>query len=105
LVVLVALIVYPFRGILNKIMLASQISQKSSFKKILCTSFFGVYSHVFLDSFLYGKMAPFYPLEVNLFFNLPPSYDSYLVAYGFCSVTALLGIALYSYGIARHAKT
>jgi len=93
--VLVALAVYPLRSVLNRIMAIFRISQKSSFKKILFTSFFGVYSHVFLDSFLYDEMRPFYPLQGNPFIDLLVAYGKYSVVYGFCSVTALLGIILY----------
>jgi len=99
LAVLVAVVVYPLRGLLNRIMVAFRISQKSSFKKILFTSFVGVYFHVFLDSFLYEEMAPFYPLQGNSFINILSAYDSYSVVYGFCSITALLGITLYVYKI------
>jgi len=101
LAVLVALVIYPLRNWLNKIMLVFRISQKSSFKKILFTSFVGVYFHVFLDSFLYGEMVPFYPLQGNPFINVLSFYGSYSVIYGFCSITALLGIALYLYKIRK----
>ena len=97
----VTLIVYPLRGLLNKIMVAFRISQKTSFKKILFTSFVGVYFHVFLDSFLYEEMMPFYPLQGNPFFDLLSAFGSYSVVYGFCSITALLGIVLYFYKIRK----
>jgi len=95
----VTLVVYPLRDLLNKIMVALRIPQKTSFKKILFTSFVGVYFHVFLDSFLYEEMAPFYPFQGNPFFNLLSAYGSYSVVYGFCSLTALLGMVLYFYRI------
>jgi len=97
---LVAVAVYLLRGLLNVMMKAFQISQKSSFKNILFTSFVGVYSHVFLDSFLYEEMRPFYPLQGNPFILLS-DYGSYRVVYGFCGITALLGIVLYLYKIRR----
>jgi len=100
----VTLIVYPFRGLLDRIMAAFHIPQKSSFKKILFTSFVGVYLHVFLDSFLYEEMMPFYPLQGNPFINILSFYDSYRVVYGFCSITAILGVIVYFYKI-RQAKT
>jgi membrane-bound metal-dependent hydrolase YbcI (DUF457 family) len=99
LAVLVAVVVYPLRGLLNKIMAVFRISQKSSFKKMLFTSFIGVYSHVFLDSFLYDEMAPFYPLQGNPFLNALSAYGSYRVVYGFCSITFILGVILYLYKI------
>ena len=101
LALLVVFIVYPLRGLLSRIMVAFRIPQKSSFKKILFTSFVGVYFHVFLDSFLYEEMMPFYPLQCNPFFDLLSAYGSYSVVYGFCSITALLGIVLYFYKIRK----
>jgi membrane-bound metal-dependent hydrolase YbcI (DUF457 family) len=97
----VILMVYPFRGLLDRIMTAFRIPQKSSFKKILFTSFVGVYFHVFLDSFLYEEMMPFYPLQGNPFFNSSSAFGSYSVVYGFCGLTALLGIALYFYKLMK----
>jgi len=101
LIVLVAAIVYPLRSLVNRIMMAFRVSQKSSFKKILFTSFVGVYSHVFLDSFLYEEMMPLYPLQGNPFINILFPYGSYSLVYGFCSVTVLLGIVLYFYKIMK----
>jgi membrane-bound metal-dependent hydrolase YbcI (DUF457 family) len=102
--VLAPFIVYPLRSLLNMLMVAFRIPQKSSFKRILFTSFAGVYFHVFLDSFLYEEMVPFYPFQGNPFINILSSYDSYRVVYGFCSITAILGVTLYFYRI-RRAKT
>jgi len=98
---LVAFIIYPLRNMLNRIMVVFRISQKSSFKKILFTSFAGVYSHVFLDSFLYEEMMPFYPLQGNLFINTLAAYGSYSVVYGFCIISFILGVVLYFYKIRK----
>jgi membrane-bound metal-dependent hydrolase YbcI (DUF457 family) len=95
------LIIYPFRGLLDRIIAAFRVPQKSSFKKILFTSFLGVYFHVFLDSFLYEEMAPFYPLQGNPFFNSLSAFGSYSIVYGFCSLTVLLGITLYFYKLLK----
>ncbi|MGC9345423.1 MAG: hypothetical protein ACP5ER_01340 [Candidatus Bathyarchaeales archaeon] len=99
--VLVAFIVYPFRNLLNKIIMVFRISQKSSFKKILFTSFTGVYSHVFLDSFLYEEMHPFYPLQGNPFFGITSVYVASMAVYGFCGISFIFSIILYLYKIRR----
>ena len=99
LAVLVAVIVYPLRDLLNRIIMVFRISQKSSFKKILFTSFIGVYSHVFLDSFLYREMNPLYPLQGNPFFGITSVYVASMAVYGFCSVSFIFGISLYLYKI------
>ena len=92
---LMAVIAYSLRDLLNRIMVTFQISQKSSFKKTLFTSFVGVYFHVFLDSFLYEEMMPFYPLQSHPFVNVASAYGRYTVIYGFCSITFVLGAILY----------
>jgi len=99
----VALAVYSLRGALDRIMAALRISQRSSFRKILFTSFVGVYSHVLLDSFLYREMMPFYPLRVNPFVNILSAYDSYRIIYGFCGIAAISGVALYIHRIRKGA--
>jgi membrane-bound metal-dependent hydrolase YbcI (DUF457 family) len=97
LAVLVALVIYSLRDVLEKVLTVFGIPQKSSFRKIMFTSFVGVYLHVFLDSFLYGEMNPLYPLLGNPFIDLLFPYGPYRIIYGFCSLTAVLGIALYLY--------
>ncbi|MCP8317204.1 MAG: hypothetical protein H3Z52_07770 [archaeon] len=91
--VMVAIMVYYLYGFLRKIMKLFMLEQKSSFKRILYTSLFGVYSHVFLDSFLYGEMMPFYPLDSNPFLGLISAYQ----IYWFSMVSFPLGLALYAY--------
>ncbi|NWG08895.1 MAG: metal-dependent hydrolase [Nitrososphaerales archaeon] len=91
--VLTAIIVFYLYRWLSKIMKLFLLEQKSSFKRILYTSLFGVYSHVFLDSFLYGEMRPFYPLDGNPFLGLASTSQ----IYWFCIVSFLLGLILYAY--------
>jgi membrane-bound metal-dependent hydrolase YbcI (DUF457 family) len=97
LAIALSLCMYPFRGFFGKIMKVFRLQQSSSFKKIVFTSFIGAYFHVFLDSFLYSEMMPFYPLPGNMF----SVYGSYTVIYGFCGITALLGIFVYLYKIRK----
>lgn len=91
----VVLVVYLFRDVLNRISDFFRVHQKLSFKKVLFSSFFGVYSHVFLDSFLYREMMPFYPFSGNPFVDVLSPYGSYGVIYGFCSLAFLLGVITY----------
>jgi membrane-bound metal-dependent hydrolase YbcI (DUF457 family) len=104
LALLLTAIVYPLRSSLTRIMEVFRVSQAYSFKKILFTSLVGVYFHVFLDSFLYSEMAPFYPFQGNPFFGTLSVYDSYSVVYGFCSIAFVLGIITYFFKIVRKAK-
>ena len=89
--VLLAIVIYFLRNPIKKIMAVFKLSQDSSFKKILWTSFFGVYFHILLDAPLYTDIKPFYPLENNPFFGLFSSHQIYL----FCGLSFLVGILFY----------
>ena len=89
--ILTAIILYLLRKPIKKVMAIFRLAQDSSFKKILWTSFFGVYFHLLLDSFLYREMNPLYPLKGNPFFGLFSSQQIYL----FCSLSFLVGILFY----------
>jgi membrane-bound metal-dependent hydrolase YbcI (DUF457 family) len=84
-------IVYPFRTYLNKIVSFFGLHQESSFRHILPASIIGTYSHVFLDSFLYSEMNPFFPLLGNPFV----AYIQFAVVYNVCIVMGLAGLGLY----------
>ncbi|MCX8153317.1 MAG: hypothetical protein N3E52_02670 [Candidatus Bathyarchaeota archaeon] len=71
------------KGFFGKVMMAFRIQQHSSLKKIIFTIINGLF-HVFLDSFLYSEMMPFYPLQGNVF----SAYGSSAVIYGFCDFAA-----------------
>jgi len=89
--VLIAIVLYRLRHRIKKIMATFKLVQDSSFKKILRTSFFGVYFHLLLDAFLYKDMKPFYPFQNNPFLGLFSSQQIYL----FCSLSFLVGILFY----------
>ena len=101
LAIVLALCMYLLRGFFGKIMKVFRLQQSSSFKKIVFTAFMGAYFHVFMDSFLYSEMMPFYPLQSNIFVNVFSAYGSSTIIYGFCGITALLGIVLYLYKIRK----
>jgi len=101
LAVLVAVVVYLLMDALANVMLKFQVSQKSSFEKILFTSFVGAYFHVFLDSLLYREMNPLYPLQGNPFVGMMPTHIADGAIYGFCSISFILGIGLYLYKIRK----
>ena len=86
-----AIILYLLRTQIKKIMTVFKLAQTSSFKKILWTSFFGVYFHILLDSFLYIDIKPLYPFESNPLLGLFSSQRVYL----FCGLSFLIGILFY----------
>lgn len=95
LAVFTAIVLYLLKSRIKKIMAIFKLAQDSSFKKILWTSFFGVYFHLLLDSFLYREMKPFYPFEGNPLLGLFSSQQIYL----FCGLSFLVGILVYFFKI------
>lgn len=89
--ILTSIILYLLKGEIKKIMAIFKLAQDSSFKKILWTSFFGIYFHILLDSPLYRDIRPFYPMRNNPLYGLFSSQQIYF----FCSLSFLLGILLY----------
>ncbi len=93
--VLTSLVMYFSKNNIKKLMAAFKLEQDSSYKKILWTSFFGVYFHILLDSPLYRNIKPFYPMEINPFYGLVSSQQIYL----FCSLSFLIGVLFYLFAI------
>ncbi|MDH5441038.1 MAG: hypothetical protein OEZ48_00645 [Candidatus Bathyarchaeota archaeon] len=89
--VLTSIIMYQLKDVLQNLTAVLKLAQDSSFRKILWTSFFGVYLHILLDSPLYSDIRPFYPIESNPFYGLISSQQIYL----FCSISFLVGTSLY----------
>ncbi|MFW9811039.1 MAG: hypothetical protein ACFFF9_01140 [Candidatus Thorarchaeota archaeon] len=83
--------VYPFRKYLNSIVSLFGLHQTSSLRHIIGASFVGTYSHVFLDSFLYAEMNPFFPVLGNPFVNL----FTFGAVYNFCLIAGLIGFIGY----------
>ncbi|MDI6860920.1 MAG: hypothetical protein QMD25_02745 [Caldisericia bacterium] len=88
---LTAIFIYFLKNKIRKIMSFFKLSQNSPFKKILWTSFFGIYFHILLDSPLYSDITPFYPLKTNPLYGKISSRDIYL----FCSLSFIVGLFAY----------
>lgn len=95
--ILAAAAIYFLKEKINAMMAFFRLSQETSFKKILAASFFGVYFHIVLDSFLYTDIMPFYPSSANPLYGLVSSADVYL----FSGLSFFIGIALYTRIIRR----
>lgn len=67
------------------------VIQEPKKERILAACLFGTYSHVLMDSFLYGEMNPFYPILGNPFLGLISSP----FIHQFCLYCGLIGIVLY----------
>jgi len=90
-------VLFRFRDAMNKLMGFFKLAQESSYKTILFSCLLGVYFHIFLDSFLYTDIKPFFPLTINPFYGL----ISFSFLYLLCGVSFLLGILLYGVKISR----
>jgi membrane-bound metal-dependent hydrolase YbcI (DUF457 family) len=93
--VVTCLICIIFRSFITSIMNSFFLHQESNLSFIALGSFIGTFSHIFLDSFLYFEMHPFFPILGNPFFGVLSSD----VIYGFCLVSFIPGLALLFYRI------
>jgi hypothetical protein len=102
--IILSLVIWPMRDSLNSIVSLFGLHQESSLRHIIPASFIGAYFHVFLDSFIYPEMNPFYPLIGNPFIGaLPVAF-----VYSSCVYLGLLGLGIYSlrilYNYFQHNK-
>lgn len=89
--ILLTFTLWPLRGVLNTIVSAFGVHQQSTLRSLFLASLIGTYSHVFLDSFLYAEMNPFYPFMGNPFVGLIQGQ----VVYNLCVLSGLFGLGLY----------
>ena len=88
---ILSLIMYPLKRYYLKLLRIFGLKQETSFAKILISSLIGTYSHIFLDSFLYPEMQPFYPYAENPFLHML----SIVAVYGICVVSFIIGLIIY----------
>ena len=88
--VVLSIAMIKLNGPIQKIMAGIKLGQKFSKNSIILAAFFGVWLHVFLDSFLYEDIKPFFPLAAG------PLYGVFLrhQVYDFCIYAFALGIFL-----------
>jgi len=75
------------------IMSIFRLGQESSPRRVFVTALLGIYLHLTLDAFVYPEMHLLYPLQPNPLLGLFSSESVYL----FCSLSFLLGFAIYIY--------
>lgn len=93
-------IVYFLRNFFASVLRLFGLKQSTSLLKISVTSLIGTNFHVFLDSFLYSEMQPFFPLIINPFYGLLTSSQIYL----FCIVSFIAAVPVYLFHIWRNWK-
>lgn len=89
--VIVTGVLWVFREPIKSVSSVFGVVQEPRKISIFIGSIFGTYSHVFLDSFLYPEMNPFFPLLGN------PSLGLFglTLVYDFCLYCGIIGLALY----------
>lgn len=65
-----AVILYPLRNLLKKIVLLFRLPYKTSFLKILIWSMLGAWFHVLIDSICHWDAKPFWPSTAKPLYNL-----------------------------------
>jgi len=98
--ILTAIVLYFLKKEIKKIMAVFKLAQNSSFKKILFSSFAGIYLHILLDSFLNREVKPFYPFENNPLLELFSSEEIYI----FCLSSFFIGILIYLIKLSYYKK-
>jgi membrane-bound metal-dependent hydrolase YbcI (DUF457 family) len=92
--IFLTLIVLRVRKFVSPLMEFFYREQNWSQRKILSASITGVYLHIFLDSFLYTDIRPFYPLGGN---PLLSGWSIGFTVYYFCVFSGVAGGIIYLY--------
>lgn len=84
---------YLSKNVIKRIMNFLRLNYQPGFKKMIIAGVLGAWFHVFIDSFMYPDIRPFYPLGSN------PLYAaiSFQAIYVICALFFIPAIALYIY--------
>jgi hypothetical protein len=88
--VLLALIIFPFRKIIDKIMSVVKLEYKPGLKTLILSGILGAWLHILFDAPLYTDIKPFFPLQVNPLYNIIPAS----VIYWICRLAFIPAIIL-----------
>lgn len=90
--VLFSMVAYRSQPLTNRVLKPFRLAQDSTYGVILFSCLLGVYFHIFLDSFLYTDIRPFFPLSVNPFYG----WVSLPLMYLFCAASFFIGGLFYA---------
>ncbi|SFM70283.1 hypothetical protein [Methanolobus profundi] len=90
---LISWILFSQRNWLTRVTDKLRIEQTYSFISIIAGSIIGTWSHVFLDSFLYTDIIPFWPLSANPLLGMVGSGTIYTL----CVISFLPAIVMFTY--------
>ena len=90
---LLSVVMIRMRPVFSPLISFFRLEQEPTRKSIYLASLLGIYVHIFLDSFLYYDIRPFYPFTLNPMLN--PRLSTSLLIYGFCVLSFIGGIITY----------
>jgi len=86
------ILIFLFRPIVSFFMNAILLEYKTTILKAVISSIFGVWFHVFVDSFIYTDIRPLFPSSINPLYGIISSHTLYAI----CAITTPFGIAVYA---------
>ena len=96
-----AFVAYWARGVIRRLMHLFGLGYETNLRKVLVSAVLGVWFHVFLDSFCWSDVQPFWPLRANPFLDL----IEVRTVYQLCILSSVPAILLYVHAVlARYSK-
>lgn len=93
--ILLALIIFPFRKVIDKVVSLVKLEYKPTLIKLIISGVLGAWLHVLFDAPLYVDIKPFFPIEFNPLYNLIPASAVYWICRLAFLSAIILGVILY----------
>jgi membrane-bound metal-dependent hydrolase YbcI (DUF457 family) len=87
------LVAYPLKPLWRFFMGVFGLSYQPTLTKMLISGLLGVWLHVFIDSFLYREMNPFFPIKGNPFHEAA----RYSYIYSFCEALLIAAVVIFGW--------
>jgi len=88
---LFGLCAYPFSSLFKPLMQLFRLPYQTGILKMVLSGLFGIWLHVFIDSFLYKEMHPLWPLAGNPLYRTVNSSTIHFV----CEICLIAAIVIY----------
>jgi len=98
--IILAILIYPFMGLINMVTKYIKLSQKSPLGVIFISCLLGTYLHVVMDSMVYDYLKPFLPFAWNPFYGIASKESLEM----FCRLSFILGGLLYIVKLTRETR-
>ena len=98
--VLLSMVMSKIRRYFTPLLTFFKIEQSISFKKILFSSICAIFLHILLDSPIYSDIRPFFPFEINPFYQ--SSFVPGLIVYLICAWCFIGTIFVYLIRLFQH---